>query len=219
MTIMQKREKKEENKEIFFYFDPICPWCWNTSRWIKEVQKVERLNVIWKSFSLFEKNKNTMSKEYLDQTEKTHKMLRMIEAARDKYGDEVVDEMYTKLGILVHYKKTTAKKDIESQIIKYDKQYLLNSLDDPKWDKVILSSMESAFDVVGEDVGTPIIIFNSSKKKLGYFGPVITEVPRGDDAISLWRNFENLCEYSHFYEIKRTRTEDVKIPDLKYIQE
>ena len=217
MTTMQKKEKKGENKEIFFYFDPICPWCWNTSRWIKEVQKVEKLNVIWKTFSLFEKNKDIMSKEYLEHTKVTHRMLRMIEAARDKYGEEIVDELYTKLGILVHYKKATNEKDIESQITKYDKKYLLGSLDDSKWDKVILDSMQSAFDVVGDDVGTPIIIFNSLKKKLGYFGPVITEVPRGEDAIALWRNFENLCEYSHFYEVKRTRTEDAKIPDLKYI--
>ena len=201
--------------KINFYFDPGCPWCWNTSRWIKEVQKSRDLSINWKSFSLYIKNKDTMSEKYLKKSIITHRMLRLIEAAREKYGDTVVDDLYTKFGILVHYKKKTTDKDIKDVLsTTYDTKYLLSTLDDNSWDKNILNSMQDAFDVVGNDIGTPIITFKSNKKEVGYFGPIITKVPIGRKALLLWDNFSGLCQYEDFYEIKRTRKENPHLPDI-----
>lgn len=204
-----------KKKEIDFYFDPICPWCWNTSRWIKEVEKQRDLNIHWKSFSLYKKNEDNLDDLYREISLKTHKMLRLIEAARSKYGDDIIDSLYTKLGILVHYSKKTDEEDIRDILPdNLDKDYLISAMEDISWDKVILDSMQDAFDIVGNDVGTPIIVIKSKNKDLGYFGPVITQVPTGDKALSLWDSFIELCEYEHFYEIKRVREEDPILPEI-----
>ena len=74
--------------------------------------------------------------------------------------------------------------------------------------------MQSAFNIVGEDVGVPIIIFHNKDKKIGYFGPVISVVPIGDEALSLWQGLKNLAQYEHFFELKRTRNEAAIAPKL-----
>ena len=79
--------------KIDFYFDPGCPWCWNASRWLKEVQKKEPIDITWKSFSLYIKNGNAMPKKHLGVMTSTYEMLRVIEAARKKHGNDIVDAL------------------------------------------------------------------------------------------------------------------------------
>ena len=91
--------------KIQFYFDPGCPWCWNTSRWIKEVQKTQKVDVEWMSFSLAIKNGDSENKDYLDKFKKSQEMLRIIEAAKEKYNGKLTDALYTEFGIKIHNDK------------------------------------------------------------------------------------------------------------------
>ena len=68
--------------KIDFYFDPGCPWCWNTSRWLKEVQKSEAIDITWKPFSLYIKNADAMPKKHLGVMTATYEMLRVIVSAQ-----------------------------------------------------------------------------------------------------------------------------------------
>lgn len=201
--------------KIEFYFDPGCPWCWNTSRWIKEVQKTELIEVSWKSFSLLIKNGSDMNKDYIEKFTKTREMLRIIEAVRSKYGEGLIDTLYTEFGIKVHHEtdlSDEAIKEVVKKVCSLDFDEIYKAKDDVRLDDAINASMQSAFDVVGQDVGIPIIVFNNGNKKMGYFGPVLSEVPVDKDAIKVWRGVSSLAEYDHFFELKRTRDEGASLP-------
>ena len=201
--------------KIEFYFDPGCPWCWNASRWIKEVQKQEAIDVEWKSFSLLVKNGDGMNKDYLEKFTITRQMLRIIEAVKKKYGDKLTDNLYTEFGIKVHHEKdisTKALEDVVKKVCSLDYEEIIKSKDDASLDDLIRKSMDSAFGVVGNDVGVPIIMFESNKNRMGYFGPVLSEAPTGSEAMKVWHGIKNLAEYDHFFELKRTRNEDASLP-------
>jgi hypothetical protein len=201
--------------KIDFYFDPGCPWCWNASRWLKEVQKKEPIDITWKSFSLYIKNGNAMPKKHLGVMTSTYEMLRVIEAARKKHGNDIVDALYTEFGYPVHHKKDSSSRAIQDSLNKVcpkDAQELFESKSDESLDSAIKESMKSAFAIVGEDVGVPIIVFHNKNKKVGYFGPVLSVAPVGDEALKLWSGIKNLAEYEHFFELKRTRDEDASLP-------
>ncbi len=203
--------------KIDFYFDPGCPWCWNTSRWLKEVQKSEAIDITWKPFSLYIKNADAMPKKHLGVMTATYEMLRVIVSAQKKYGNGITDSLYTEFGTLVHHKKDFSSKAIKEAIGRVcpdDVEYLEAARSDETLDQPIKDSMQSAFNIVGEDVGVPIIIFHNKDKKIGYFGPVISVVPIGDEALSLWQGLKNLAQYEHFFELKRTRNEAAIAPKL-----
>lgn len=195
---------------IEFYFDPGCPWCWNASRWLKEVQKIENLEIKWMPFSIFIKNGNGMSKDYAEKFEKSRDMLRIIQAVENKYGDKLTDALYTEFGIKVHNKKDYSDKAIDEivkKVCSIDYEEIIKSKDNASLDDDIRRSMDSAYEVVGKEVGVPIIVFDG-KTKRGYFGPVLSVAPKGEEAIKVWQGIKNLAEYDHFFELKRTRDED-----------
>ena len=201
--------------KIEFYFDPGCPWCWNASRWIKEVQKQQEINVEWKSFSLLIKNGDGMNKDYLEKFTITRQMLRIIEAVKKKYGDKLTDSLYTEFGIKVHHEKdfsVSAMENVVKKVCSLDFDEIIKSKDDASLDDDIRKSMDSAFEVVGNDVGVPIIVFENRNKKIGYFGPVLSEAPTGSEALKVWQGIKSLAEYDHFFELKRTRNEDAGLP-------
>jgi len=201
--------------KIQFYFDPGCPWCWNTSRWIKEVQKTQKVDVEWMSFSLSIKNGDSMNKDYLEKFKKSQEMLRIIEVAKEKYNGKLTDALYTEFGIKIHNDKDfsdAAISEVLKNVCSIDYDELLEAKNNDELDKRIRHSMSSAFDVVGKDVGIPIIVFENGNKKLGYFGPVLSQVPIGKDAINVWEGVSKLANYNHFFELKRTRDESATAP-------
>lgn len=203
-------------QKIEFYFDPSCPWCWVTSRWIKQVASKKLIIVSWCSFSLLEKNKGEMPKKYLKSAQYSHSLLRVIEAARAKLGEGLVDQLYTGFGENIH-NQSDYEIDSVIGIIKElspeESEYLISALDDTKWDKAIIKSMAEVEKIVGNDVGVPIIIFKNKNKKVGYFGPVLSELPKMKDGLELWDGLVKLAGYEHFYELKRTRDVSPKIPE------
>ncbi len=183
------------------------------------MQKSEPVDVSWKSFSLLIKNGSDMNKDYVEKFTATRDMLRIVEFARSKYGNRIVDRLYTEFGIKVHHESDfsdLAIKQVLKKVCSLDFDEMCNSKDNSELDKVINESMDSAFEVVGRDVGVPIIVFDNTNKKLGYFGPVLSKSPVGEEATRLWHGIKNLAEYEHFFELKRTRDEGASLPEKNW---
>ena len=197
--------------KVDFYFDPGCPWCWVTSRWLDDVASQRDLNVSWKPFSLAMKN-GTLSKapekhsDYDKSHLSGHRVLRVIEAAAQTDAER--GKLYSDIGQM-HHVDGYPYSDIEIELMlslnRLDPE-LLQAADDKKLDENLQQSLDEAISIVGEDVGVPLIIFEKPDgNKLGYFGPVLMKQPTGQTALDLWDGLSKLATAEDFYELKRSR--------------
>ncbi|MGL6235381.1 MAG: DsbA family oxidoreductase [Segniliparus sp.] len=208
-----------ENKKdlIEFWFDPACPWCWLTSRWILEVEKVRDVEVKFHVMSLYVLNEGRegLSDFYRELMPKTLPAVRVVEAARQKLGEDVVSPLYTALGSRIHQPRPEdAERPDQRELVPaalaeagLPAELAEAAVEDPfgsgPYDEAIRASHHAGMDKVGPDVGTPTIHING----VAFFGPVISRVPKGEEAGKLWDGALALSNYPYFYELKRTRTE------------
>ena len=189
-----------------FWFDPLCPFAWATSRWILEVQKVRPVEVRWHVMSLAVLNEDRdVTADYRRKLDGAWGPVRVITAARQEHGDGVVKPLYDAMGTLIH---RAGEKDIDVVVTKALAELglpesLANAASSDEFDEQVRASHEAGMSQVGEDVGTPIIAIGGQ----AFFGPVITRVPQGEDAGKLWDGALLLASYPYFFELKRTRTE------------
>lgn len=200
---------------VTFWFDVTCPFAWQTSRWIKEVEKVRDISVTWTPMSLAVLNDGRdLDPGYMEAMKAAWGPARVFAAVADK-EPEKVDALYTALGTKVHRDKAYSKTDLSANDALLEAT--LNEVGlDPAYaavasttdaDESLRAYHQSAIDEVGDDVGTPVI-------KLGdtaFFGPVITRVPEGEEAGELFDAAVRLAEYPYFFEIKRSRTENPQV--------
>ncbi|MGA2283867.1 MAG: DsbA family protein [Candidatus Dormibacteria bacterium] len=188
---------------IDFFFDPMCPWCWITSRWIVEVEPQRDLEVHWRTFSLLEKNRDRMPAEYLDRVSAGHNALRVAEALRAEEGERAVGMFYTELGARIHHDRVPADEIELATVLRNVglSRDIVSVADDTKWDTAIRASMDEGIALAGEDVGVPLISFD---RKTAYFGPVVTPAPHGDAALQLWDSVAMLAQFPGFYELKNS---------------
>jgi protein-disulfide isomerase-like protein with CxxC motif len=195
-----------ENKDVAgFWFDPLCPWCWITSRWILEVEKVRDIEVRWHVMSLAYLNQDRdISEDYRKMLETAWGPVRVLIAAEQKYGNEALLPLYTAMGTRIHI----GEQDITRGLIEdslqdagYDVS-LADAMDDTFLDEAVAKSHHEGMDAVGDDVGTPTIHINGS----AFFGPVLSKIPRGEEAGELWDGAVALAKFPYFYELKRSRT-------------
>lgn len=197
--------------QVEFYFDPSCPWCWVTSRWLLYVSNYREINVTWRPFSLALKNNSLEGtadeSPYAVKAHQSHRVLRVMIHALRQHGIPLIDS-YTAFGIKHH----TAGFDYNNEWIAsvLDEMglpaELIKAADDTTLDEFLQVELQSAIEVVGQDVGVPTIVFTSQAgNKLGYFGPVIRELPERDEALKLWDGLANLATVGSFYELKRNR--------------
>ncbi len=189
--------------QVDFYFDPVCPWCWITSRWLVDVQGRRDLDVRWRSFSLFLKNAPTPADSGYDRYWSTLRALRVVEAARDRHGEDCVAELYTEYGRRYHHDRERPI-DLPAALgsVGLDAG-LATAADDESWDEVIEQSMKDALAVAGEDVGVPLIVFPEDQ---GFFGPVMSPAPVGEAAATMFDHIAALASYRCFWELKRDRS-------------
>ncbi|GAA1812747.1 mycothiol-dependent nitroreductase Rv2466c family protein [Nesterenkonia flava] len=193
-------------ERVDFWFDPLCPFAWATSRWILEVEKVRDVEVHWNVMSLGVLNeaKNPSPAEDEEQLARWTPSRAAI-AVEIAYGPEKVGEFYTAAGTEIHnngnkdYIAATAKA-LES--IGADASLLEDAKTD-KNDERLRASHEEGITKVGQDVGTPIVAFAGT----AFFGPVITRIPKGEDAGRMFDASVALAEFPYFFELKRSRTE------------
>lgn len=201
---------------IEFYFDPSCPYCWITSRWILFVSNDRDINVTWRQFSLAIKNDELSSKNDKNSSSKMasshsqgHKVQRVIAAAHQQHNANIID-LYTAFGLQIHVLGTEITPDVTKSVLQEQNLpvSLAESAEDNKLDAFLGSELKSATDVTGQDVGVPIIVFkNSDGSKQGYFGPVLQTLPPKQESLDLWDGLVKLATNSSFYELKRTRPE------------
>ena len=193
-------------QSVSMWFDTLCPWAWMTSRWLVEVEKVRDIEIDWQIMSLYYLNKDreSISIEYLDYAEKALGPLRIICAAEKLYGPKVKGELYTAFGNEIHLNKKKFSHELNlATLAKFEySKSLIDSADDTSLDELILTSHNSAISTVGEDVGTPVI----SVGEVAFFGPVISPAPKGEAAGKLFDGVVEVASYPGFFELKRTRT-------------
>jgi 2-hydroxychromene-2-carboxylate isomerase len=196
-----------------FWFDPLCPFAWATSRWILEVEQVRDIEVRWHVMSLAYLNQDR------DLPEEYHRILapawgpvRVCIAAAQRHGDHVLLPLYTALGEEIHHEGRKLHEQDDAGRMLISKALaeagldadLVDAMDDASLDAAVAASHHEGMDQVGDDVGTPTIAVNGA----AFFGPVITRIPRGEEAGRLWDATVTLASYPYFFELKRSRTED-----------
>ncbi|MET7618948.1 DsbA family protein [Streptomyces sp. NPDC005408] len=197
---------------VDFWFDPLCPWAWMTSRWMLEVEKVRNVEVRWHVMSLAVLNEpklDELPEEYREGLKQAWGPVRVVIAAQQKHGDEVLGKLYTALGTRFHNRGEGATREaivgaleeagLPAELIEY--------ADSDVYDTELRASHKEGIDKVGQEVGTPVIaVPGSDGEQIAFFGPVVTPAPKGEQAAQLWDGTLMVASIPGFYEIKRTRT-------------
>ncbi len=188
-----------------FWFDPLCPFAWITSRWMLEVEQVRDVQVRWRVMSLYFLNKDRdLNPDYQTRVARGLPIGRVLIAAEQQVGPDVLLPLYTAFGTRIHHEKQEVGRElVEAALAEAGAPAgLVDAMDDASYDDALLASHQEAIDRVGDEVGTPTIAFNGS----AFFGPVLTRIPRGEDAGRLWDGTIAVADFDYFFEIKRTRT-------------
>jgi hypothetical protein len=195
--------------EVEFWFDPMCPWAWITSRWIHEVEAPRDLDVTWSVMSLAVLNEGKdVPAEYAELMTAAWKPVRVCIAAEVEFGKSVLGPLYTALGTRIHVQ---GRKDYDTIIAESLVEVglpetLAAAADSENFDVKLKASHLRGISWVGADVGTPVIaIPGASGEPVAFFGPVITPMPVGEDALRLWDGAVLVASVPGFYELKRTR--------------
>ncbi|GAA5230127.1 DsbA family protein [Arthrobacter cryoconiti] len=191
-----------------FWFDPTCPFAWVTSRWISEVETVRNISVDWHvmSLSVLNENRDDLSEDYKAHIAKAWGPVRVIVAAAQKHGQEVIKPLYDAMGTSIHVHQNHDLTDVIAKALAEVglPAKLADAATSDAFDTILRASHGEGIEKVGQDVGTPIVAFNGT----AFFGPVITRIPRGEEAGKLWDATVALASFPYFFEIKRSRTED-----------
>ncbi|APT89406.1 DSBA oxidoreductase [Corynebacterium frankenforstense DSM 45800] len=202
-------------QSVTFWFDVSCPFAWQTSRWMKEVEKVRDIEITWQPMSLSVLNDGRdLDPEYMKMMEANWGPARVFAAVATEHPEKV-DELYTTMGELVHPGGQGGKKGygaynevIAEALAKVGLSSDYQKVaDTEEWDDALRKFHNAGIESVGDEVGTPVI-------KLGdhaFFGPVITRVPTGEEAGEIFDAAVRLAQFPYFFELKRSRTESPQV--------
>lgn len=194
--------------QVDFWFDPLCPWAWITSRWMVEVQQVRPVSVRWRVMSLavLNEGRDELPEGYKDFLSRAWGPVRLCVAAEQARGPEVLGPLYTAIGTRFHNEKAERNREtIEAALAEVGLDgELADAMESTDYDEALRASHAEGIERVGYEVGTPIIAVNGA----AIFGPVVSPIPRGQDAARLWDGVLAVMSTDGFFELKRSRTRE-----------
>jgi 2-hydroxychromene-2-carboxylate isomerase len=195
-------------EDVQFWFDPLCPWAWITSRWMLEVEQVRPVRTDWRIMSLAYLNLvqhegKGLDEAYRERMSRGWGFVRVCAAAAQQGGPGVLGPLYTALGTRIHNQGRREDPAIVPEALTEAglPTSLAAAAGSEEFDQLIKDSHNEAFDEVGLDVGTPVIRIRGR----ALFGPVITPAPKGEAAGELWDGLVLVSKADGFFELKRTR--------------
>ncbi len=191
-----------------FWFDPLCPFAWITSRWVLEVEQVRDVEMSWHVMSLAYLNQDKdVPDSYREMLRSAWGPVRVLIAAEQAHGNEVLLPLYTAMGNRIHLEgQGTDRVMVEAALVEAGLPIgLADAMDSEEYDDALIKSHRLGMDQVGEDVGTPVIAFEGA----AFFGPVLSKAPRGEEAGRIWDACVVLSAQPDFFELKRSRTREL----------
>jgi len=202
------KEQPQHRDEVPFWFDPLCPWAWVTSRWLLEVEQIRPVRTDWRIMSLAylnleQREGKGLSDDYRTLMEKAWGSVRVCAAAAEHAGRDILGPLYTAIGTRLHHQR---RRDDPTVITESLAEICLpvslaSAATSTEFDQLIRDSHDEVFNEVGLDVGTPVLRIGGT----ALFGPVLRQAPRGEAAGQLWDGLVVVAATDGFFELKRSR--------------